>query len=379
MLRYLSRPFAAWLVPAALFGCSPSAPPPEETTPADPTDTEPTDTDPTDTDPTRPDSATGADCASATLASGVFTMMDQGVSRTYRVHVPAGYDPEVPAPLVVLFHGWGGDEDEFLGSQAVTGLADARGYVLVAPRGLGSGAPDRSYNSWSFAGSTTGLAPDGSEVCDSAITPDYRYPSCMDAVNPVAQSACSWTQCQADDVAFTRALIAQVQADGCIDPARVFAVGGSNGGMFTWELGQQTVGEPLFRAIAPLIGLPHRGYLSANGELPALLLTGTEDPVVPPGAWEDPSPTTSTSGKDRYDYTGATGITRSWAEAHGCDVSVDAAPFEDADPDTDCRSYCGVGAGGAPPVVDCRVDMGHTYGLSWTWPLILDFFDAWSD
>jgi len=31
---------------------------------------------------------------------------------------------------------------------------------------------------------------------------------------------------------------------------------------------------------------------------------------------------------------------------------------------------------GWPLVLDCRVDMGHTYGLSWSWPLARDFFDG---
>ena len=30
-------------------------------------------------------------------------------------------------------------------------------------------------------------------------------------------------------------------------------------------------------------------------------------------------------------------------------------------------------------VLDCRVDMGHTYGLEWAWNLTLNFFDAHSE
>ncbi len=130
----------------------------------------------------------------------------------------------------------------------------------------------------------------------------------------------------------------------------------------------------MFAAIAPVIGLPHEGYLDANPQLPVLLTTGTRDRTVPPGDWEDPTPTATTDG-DRFYYTGATAITRSWASARGCDVAVDAVPFDDGERRTDCRSYCPAGAGW-PAVLDCRVDMGHTYGLSWSWGLTLDFFDA---
>jgi poly(3-hydroxybutyrate) depolymerase len=190
----------------------------------------------------------------------------------------------------------------------------------------------------------------------------------------VAQNGCSWTQCQADDVAFARALVETIASDLCVDPRRVYAAGGSNGGMFTWELGRRNAEAPVFAALAPLVGLPHAGYLAADGALPVLLLTGTEDPVVPPGDWEDASPTTSSSGQDRFYYTGATAITRSWARARGCDVTVDALPYDDGDPRTDCRTYCA--DADVPPVLDCRAEQGHVYGLSWTWPLVLDFFDA---
>ena len=72
----------------------------------------------------------------------------------FRVHVPKRYNPKKPrkTPLVLIFHGWGGDENEFLGSESVIREADRRGVILFAPRGLGSGAPDENFNSWSFLG-----------------------------------------------------------------------------------------------------------------------------------------------------------------------------------------------------------------------------------
>ena len=319
----------------------------------------------------------------AGLESGVHEMTGpSGALRTFRVHVPAGYDFDdpAPAPLVAIFHGWGGDEDEFLGFKRVRDQADARGYILVAPRGLGSGAPDFNFNSWSFRGSTSGLdgnVPPG-KICDDSITPDYSYESCNTA--GISQNSCSWTQCQADDVAFAVALVEHMKANLCIDDANVFAAGGSNGGMFAWELGQNETSAETFAAIAPLIGLPHRGYLDPPGkdeDMPVLVITGTMDNVVPPGEWEDPGFTTTSNFNDRYYYSGATAITRSWAEAHGCSTASGAVPFDDGIRRTDCRTYCSNDAGW-PRVLDCRIQMGHSYSFQWTWPLILDFFDAHS-
>jgi len=65
-----------------------------------------------------------------------------------------------------------------------------------------------------------------------------------------------------------------------------------------------------------------------------------------------------------------------WAEAQGCDTSLPAALVDVGVANAECRgwSYCQTDSQW-PPVLDCRGDMGHTYSLSWSWPLILDFFE----
>lgn len=336
-----------------------------------------------------------AGCAK-TLASGTYQMIDQNIARTYRILVPSRYKPGSAYPLIMVFHGWGGDENEFLGDKDVTTLADQRGYIVVAPRGLGSTVPDANPNSWSFRGSTTGLAgstkggalhPPAGAICDTARTPNFTYPSCKN----IARNSCSWTQCQADDVAFALALVHEVESKLCVDTTRIFASGGSNGGMFSWELGQNATSAPTFRAIASLIGLPHRGYLEAPakpGGMPVLLITGTHDTTVPPGAWESTRFTTTSDG-NAYFYTGASAIIRSWGPVNGCPYKgKPAVAFDTRTTNADCRTYCGstaIGwssdsAGvGWPKVLDCRAATGHTYEFSWAWKLMLDFFDAQSN
>jgi len=329
---------------------------------------------------TAPDD-TGPACAETIWETGSHAIDHGGVERRFRVYLPSTYDPTVPAPLVLAFHGWGGDAGEFLDDEVVSAEADARGYVLIAPVGLGPEEAGRPAASWSFRGSTTGLDGDGlspevpddsTDICDDDATPDYTYPSC----GGVAQNGCSWTQCTDDDVDFVVDLVAEASRNLCIDTARVYAVGGSNGGMFTWELGQNEASASTFRAIAPIIGLPHRAYLEPPARpegMPVLLVTGTRDRTVPPGDWEDPSFTTTSDG-DIYYYTGATAITRVWAEAAGCSTTAAASPVDVGVLDLDCRSYCPDGDG-LPPVLDCRASTGHTYNFSWSWPLVLDFFD----
>ena len=326
-------------------------------------------------------------CENPSLSSGTYEMIHAGYSRTYQVVVPKDYAEKAPAPLVTVFHGWRGDESEFMGNETVINEANKRGYILVAPRGLGSGEPDNNLNSWSFSGSTTGLDGDGlnesisgdtNAICDHSITPDYSYSSC----NLIKKNSCSWTQCQTDDIAFVMALVDEIKANFCIDSDNVFAAGGSNGGMFTWDLARNSEGGSTFRAIASLIGLPHRAYLDAKNkdeDMPALLITGTRDNVSPPGNWEDPAFTTSSNDNDRYHFTGATAITRSWAAAHaGCDISSAAKKFNAGYTEADCRTYCSDDPGW-PRVLDCRANMDHSdYNFRWSWKLIMDFFDAHS-
>jgi poly(3-hydroxybutyrate) depolymerase len=320
-------------------------------------------------------------CGERGLRSGIHTVEHGGHSRTFRLHVPRGYDRNQASPLVTLFHGWGGNENEFLNDRSVRAEANARGYILAAPRGLGSGAPDSSFNSWSFSGSTTGLDGDGinsevpedtAAICDDAVTADYSYASC----DGIAVNSCSWTHCQDDDVDFAVAMVEYIGENLCVDEGNVFASGGSNGGMFSWELGQNAKSAPTFRAIAPLIGLPHRAHLAAQGkadDMPVLLITGKNDRTVPPGTWRDSSYTTTSDG-DKYYYTGATGITQVWAAEHACNTSDNAVPFDDGYPQTQCKTYCSDDEDW-PRVLDCRAQMGHSYNLIWAWPLIMDFFD----
>jgi hypothetical protein len=151
-------------------------------------------------------------CPDNQWTSGTYSMPRAGFTRRFRVHVPAGYDPSVHTPLIVAFHGWGGNEDEFLDNSAVRSNLDQTGFITVAPVGLGPGAPDFNYASWSFSGSSTGLDGDGvnslvagdtAEICDASATPTYTYGSC----SGVAANTCSWTHCLDNDIEFALDLV----------------------------------------------------------------------------------------------------------------------------------------------------------------------------
>jgi len=165
----------------------------------------------------------------AALSSGEQSIEVGGVTRTYVLDVPAGYDGTAPQPLVFAFHG-ATTSGEFFRSRfygnLLSTMADAA--ILVHPDALG---------------------------------------------DPTA-----WDNTA--DVPFFDAMLEQLSAELCVDSERVFATGHSSGGFFTNTLGCQR-GDVL-RAIAPVsAGGPFRfGGAGCTGEVAVWLAHAENDETV---------------------------------------------------------------------------------------------------
>jgi polyhydroxybutyrate depolymerase len=137
--------------------------------------------------------------AAGTVTHGSITV--DGRERTYRMYVPSQL-PEGPVPLVLAFHGGFGWGDQFATTNHVEGLAESNGFVVVHPDGVKiPGQPGGVWN--------------GGICCGIAARE------------------------QVDDVGFVDALIDEVdevEAGHDIDPARVYALGHSNGGIMSYRL-----------------------------------------------------------------------------------------------------------------------------------------------
>ena len=84
--------------------------------------------------PSNPSNGTGGSIGNLT---GTVTVPNYGVG-TYYIHVPAGYDPSRPMPVVVALHGAAGTHLAANGASLQnridwTPLADANGFIVIAP------------------------------------------------------------------------------------------------------------------------------------------------------------------------------------------------------------------------------------------------------
>ncbi len=108
---------------------------------------------------------------------------------TYRAVAPPGWNGHDKLPLLIFLHGWRADGSDMVSDATISGPAAKLGFLLIAPDGAGGG--------WTFTG-----APSQGR----------------------------------DDIAFLRAVLADVRQRWPIDEAHLVAGGFSIGGSMVWEL-----------------------------------------------------------------------------------------------------------------------------------------------
>ena len=181
------------------------------------------------------------------------TLEHGGLNRYFRYYVPARM-PSRPA-LVVLLHG--GTQSmrkifnaEAGGTQTWLDLADAQGFVVLAPNGVNPRTGDAAgdFQNWN----------------------DCRR-------------AAGRSDTTADDVGFIVAAVDWVDAAIAIDRSRVYATGASNGGGMSYRLAIER--PKVFAAAAVFImNLPTDSECGPPlTPVPIFICNGTADPVVPWG------------------------------------------------------------------------------------------------
>ena len=187
--------------------------------------------------------------------------------------VPASYTADDPVPLIVLLHGYtssGANQDSYMQFSA---LADAYGFLFVAPDGLQENSDDRN-----------------------------RYWNASDA-------CCNFFGGLDDDGAYLMRIIDQVKERYSVDPDRVYLIGHSNGGFMSYHMAYRY--PDTIAAIASLAGAEaSQARPSPEGPVHVLQIHGTNDGTI---AYE---------GGDIQGniYPGAVETVERWAEYNGCAV-----------------------------------------------------------
>lgn len=162
-----------------------------------------------------------------------------GRSRTYLLHVPAGFRSSSRYPLVATFHGGGGSGDIIARHTGFSSVADREGFIGVFPDGI-------SHN-WNDGRGTTDAEKLG-----------------------------------VDDVKFVRALLESLKTKLPIDASRIYASGLSNGGIFTERLACDMA--DVFAAVASDVGPIASNYVpncKPAAPISVAAIQGDSDPLVP--------------------------------------------------------------------------------------------------
>jgi len=184
-------------------------------------------------------------CPSPALAPGdtTVTMTVGGQSRAYILHVPSAYQGNTPVPLILDFHPIQGSDTGEEGASPFKAVTDPEGVITAYPQGL----PGSMGAAWNVG------------------------PCCVASV---------------DDVAFAKAIVADVESKACIDTKRIYAVGFSLGGGMSHYIACKAA--DVFAAVAPAAFDLLKGSLpEGNADdcdparpIPVVSFRGTADTVA---------------------------------------------------------------------------------------------------
>ncbi len=159
-----------------------------------------------------------------------------GLNRSYRLYLPANYRANAAAPLLLALHGGFGTGKNMEEISALDRVADARGIIVAYPDGIG-----RAWNAGTCC------------------------------ARPMKQGI--------DDVAFMRAVVADVARQVNVDRSRVYGAGFSNGAMMMHRVACEA--PQTFAAIAAVSGGIMLKDCTPGRGMPTLLIQGRADPRIP--------------------------------------------------------------------------------------------------
>ena len=161
--------------------------------------------------------------------------------RWYRIELPA--NPK-GAPLILALHGGGGNPDQFASASGFARAATRAGFAVALP--AGTGRRDDRLLTWN-----------GGYCCGSAQRRGV------------------------DDIAFLKRVIRDAADRFGVDGSGVYLTGMSNGSILSETFAAKNPG--LVRAVAGVSGTMDTSRNRVEGKIPALIIHGTADTMVPYG------------------------------------------------------------------------------------------------
>jgi polyhydroxybutyrate depolymerase len=221
--------------------------------------------------------------------------------RPYDVHLPADYVPARPVPVVLAIHGGGGNSrgaarttcpgGDIESRDCLHAIAGREGVAVVYPNGTGARLL-ANVRTWNAGGGEQGWQCVSGRACKDGV----------------------------DDIAYFRALLADLARWVALDPRRVYATGLSNGGAMSHRLACQMAGR--IAAIAALGGENQYATTATCAParpVPVLQIHGTRDPC-----WRYAGGTAACAQRDDMSKISVEESMRIWAALNGCQ-SVQAA------------------------------------------------------
>jgi polyhydroxybutyrate depolymerase len=178
------------------------------------------------------------------------TLRWQDLERTYTLHIPPAYNSSKLLPLVVVFHGGGGNASAAIRTTEFNVKADEAGFITVYP----DGTRPRMTEPYSFRENPQ-TWNEGSGRFDSGSK-------------------------NVDDVGFVNAMLDEIVKKCRVDKKRIYATGFSNGSSMTYYVGIHLAHR--FAAIAPVAGHLWLKEFKLKRPVPMIYIIGLADPLNPP-------------------------------------------------------------------------------------------------
>lgn len=242
----------------------------------------------------------------ATPGSSHDCIVPDWLDRSFELDVPAGWNGSSALPVIVLFHGGGGnrqsankttcpdgDEDS---PQCLVALATSRGYAVVIPDGTGT-RPLRGLRTWNGGGGNDLQCTSGA-ACKSRVD-DFRY---------------------------FGDLLAAVSAAIPIADKRVYLTGISNGGAMAHRLACEAP-----ERVAAIVGVAGANEFADDGgpcdaRVPVRQIHGTGDPC-----WPFDGGAKACLQDDGEPKTSVAVTMEGWRARNGCDATHADAMRPDRD------------------------------------------------